>query len=411
MSIKKFTLSNGITVINDRRNIDTASFQFLVKTGAAYETKQFGISHLTEHLMFKATDKRTSNQVNSEIKFTGAMSNAFTDHGYTCFFFESLTKHFEIVLDVYADFLTHKNIPDHDFKKEKDVVLQEIAMYKDNDTDVNFDNAYKRIFGLRPVGGSASCVKKIKLKDVYQYIAATYIPKNILISVCSKFSNRKIKKLLEKHFKCIQATTRSYEDYDFHPEFRIEEKFNKVKGTTKKVKKGLNQTRVVLFVPLAKDYSIKTKLTRDILLQIFSRGLSSVLYTQLREEMGLIYRCSADIFYETVGFKQPYLLISTSTEPKNIKPLIRELNRVMVLLSTYITEKDVQKALNCIEMQSTKFTAYSYANDNIANYLNHGLVKNDRYYEKIMKSITYDDVVNEAKSWGKEDFIIQMLGN
>ena len=62
-------------------------------------------------------------------------------------------------------------------------------------------------------------------------------------------------------------------------------------------------------------------------------------------------------------------------------------------------------------MQNTKFTAYSYADDNIANYLNFDLVKNDRYYEKIMKSITYDDVVNEAKSWGKEDFIIQMLGN
>lgn len=409
MSIKKFTLSNGIIVINDRRNIPTAAFMFRIKTGAANEVKQYGISHLTEHLMFKATTKRTSEEINKAIKFTGAISNAYTGEGCTCFFFESLTRHFETVLDIYADFLTSKQISEQEFISEKNVVLQEIAMYKDDFNSVNIENLFKRVFDLEPVGGNTKSVEKLKLKDILNYIKCTYIPKNITISVCSKFSHRKIKHLMEKYFSDLHDSTQPIH-YDANPEIKMKKAFEKAVGKTRKVKKELNQTQVAMIVPLKYTDSIKQHVIRDLLTQILANGLSSILYTELREKLGLFYRCFGNHFVQTAGYKQPYVLIETSTEAQNVKKLIRELNRVIVLFCSYMTEKDLQKALNVLEMQHAKDTAQNIADYNLSCYVEHNTVLTDKQYDKILKTITFKDLTEEAKTWSHIDPIIQMLG-
>lgn len=409
MSIKKFTLSNGITVINDRRNISTAAFMFRVNTGAANEVKQYGISHLTEHLMFKGTSKRTSEEINKEIKLTGAISNAYTGEGCTCFFFETLTKHFETVLDIYADFLTNKRISEEEFVSEKNVVLQEIAMYKDDYGSVNVENIFKRAFALEPVGGTTKSVEKLKLKDIMNYIKCTYIPKNITISVCSRFSHRKVKHLLEKYFSAIKDSEPPMH-YDTNPEIKMKKAFEKAIGKTKTVKKELNQTQVAMIIPLSYTNSVKQCTIRDLLVQILTNGLSSILYNELREKLGLFYRCSGYHFVQTSGYKQPYVLIETSTEAQNVKKLIRELNRVIVLFCSYMKPNDLKKALNVLEMQHTKDTAQNIADYNLSCYIEHGFVLTDKQYYKILKSITFKDLTEEAKTWSHIDPITQMLG-
>lgn len=409
MSIKKFTLSNGITVIHDRRKVLTSAFCFSVNTGSANELKHYGISHLIEHLMFKSTAKRTAQEINQQIKFTGAISNAYTAYGRTCFWFESLPKYFETVLDVYADFLTSKCITDEEFSKEKDVVLQEIAMYKDDDTEVNFDNMFKRAFGLHPVGGYTKTVQNITKEEVLEYIAKTYTPNNITISVCSNLFHYRLKQMLEKYFNCLKNNDLP-ESYNDKPSKKIKSYFEKAVGTTRKVKKELNQTKICMIVPLNSYSTIKTKMIRHILLQIMCRGLSSIMYRVLREEKGLFYRLSAEIFYKTSDFEQPYLLMETSTEPKNIKQLLKNIKKILASMDSYITKEDFQKALNILEMQSIKETSFDIAEDNIDLFNIFKNIYSDRQLDKILASITFKDIVEEAKSWSKNKMIVQMLG-
>lgn len=410
MSIKKIILSNGITVINDRRNISTAAFYFSIKTGSANETKHYGISHLTEHLMFKSTFKRTAQQINQEIKNTGAISNASTGYGSTNFWFESLSKYFETVLDVYADFLTHKNISDEEFQKEKDVVLQEIAMYKDDFDSTNLDNLFKNAFGLQPVGGLTKTVEKITKINVLDYVKHCYTPENTVISVCSKFSHRKIKHLMEKYFGNISSES-ILPTYNSTPEKKMSTQFKKTIGKTRRIKKPeLFQTKFSMILPLETDISIKRYITRNILMQIMCHGLSSTMYKELREEQGLFYRMTADMFNRISSFKQPFVIIETSTESKNIKKLTKGINNILINLDSYINEKDVQRAKNIMEMQNVKDTAYDFAGSNLMFFNDYNEIHSDKFYDKIVDSITLQDILKEAKTWAKYKPIVQLLG-
>ena len=131
--MKKAVLANGLTVLYYPKKGNSVVVEAMIKVGSCHEKNdERGISHFLEHILFEGTSKRPTNkEISNEIERIGGDFNAYTSTGKTCFYAKVLKKHFSIAADVLADILQNPLLREEDIKKEKNVVLKEIAMIYD----------------------------------------------------------------------------------------------------------------------------------------------------------------------------------------------------------------------------------------------------------------------------------------
>ena len=125
-------LENGLVIIGEQDpNAHTTAGGFWVSTGARDERPELmGISHFLEHMMFKGTDKRSAEDVNRDFDAVGAVNNAFTSSEMTAYWAHVLPEKMDDTIEILADIL-RPSLRQDDFTSEKQVILEEIAMYDD----------------------------------------------------------------------------------------------------------------------------------------------------------------------------------------------------------------------------------------------------------------------------------------
>src|SRR3990167_4175398 len=131
--MKKVVLGNGLTILYYPKKGNSVVVEVMINVGSCHEkSDERGISHFLEHILFEGTKKRPTNkEISNEIERIGGDFNAYTSTGKTCFYAKVLKKHFLIAVDVLADILQNPLLKEKDIKKEKNVVLKEIAMIYD----------------------------------------------------------------------------------------------------------------------------------------------------------------------------------------------------------------------------------------------------------------------------------------
>ncbi len=184
MQFKKTTLDNGLTIIGEV-NPAAASMAagFFVRTGARDETPEIaGVSHFLEHMVFKGTARRTPLDVNREFDEIGATYNAFTSEECTVFFGAVLPEFQERLLDLLADIL-RPSLRKEDFDIEKNVILEEIAMYQDSPKHKLFEKLLAQHFNGHPLGnsvlGSCESIGGLRQEQMLEYFNSRYSPGNI----------------------------------------------------------------------------------------------------------------------------------------------------------------------------------------------------------------------------------------
>src|SRR6056297_1494736 len=132
MEFKKAVLDNGLTIIGEVNDQAlSAAVGFFCRTGSRDETPEIsGVSHFLEHMMFKGTDKMTALEVNKAFDQLGAKFNAFTSEENTVYYAAVLPEYIRDVTELWAQ-LMRPSLRDDDFNIEKNVIKEEIAMYKD----------------------------------------------------------------------------------------------------------------------------------------------------------------------------------------------------------------------------------------------------------------------------------------
>ena len=152
MEFKKKILSNGLSIIGEvNKSAKSASIGFFVKTGSRDETAQInGVSHFLEHMLFKGTEKLNSQQVNEAFDKTGAQFNAFTSEETTVFYAAVMPEYLAEVTKLWIE-LMRPALRDEDFNIEKNVIKEEIAMYKDMPSFDVMDKCRKLYFGRASV--------------------------------------------------------------------------------------------------------------------------------------------------------------------------------------------------------------------------------------------------------------------
>ena len=131
-------LNNGLRVINDYMpEVESVSVNVWVKTGSRNETKNInGISHFLEHMAFKGTTTKNTQQIAEEFDNIGGSVNAFTSISQTAFYTKVLKENTERAVELLADIFQNSIFVESEMEKERKVILQELAMVKDDPSDI-----------------------------------------------------------------------------------------------------------------------------------------------------------------------------------------------------------------------------------------------------------------------------------
>jgi predicted Zn-dependent peptidase len=200
MEFKSEKLENGLVIIGEiNKSAKSAAVGFFVKTGSRDETEQInGVSHFLEHMLFKGTDKLSALQVNEAFDRTGAQFNAFTSEENTVYYAAVLPEYMAEVTELWTQ-LMRPALRDEDFDIEKNVIKEEIAMYKDLPSFDVMDQCRTLHFDGHPCGnsvlGSEESIDNLTAEQMRSYFAKRYAPNNIVLACAGNLDWYQIRSL------------------------------------------------------------------------------------------------------------------------------------------------------------------------------------------------------------------------
>src|SRR5207244_7763247 len=125
---QRWTLANGLTlIVQEDRSAPVASVQAWCATGSTTEDKHLGagLSHILDHMLFKGTETRSTNQIAQRIQDSGGYINAYTSYDRTVFWIDIPGKGAESAVDILSDAMMNSTLPPEEYVKEQEVIRRE----------------------------------------------------------------------------------------------------------------------------------------------------------------------------------------------------------------------------------------------------------------------------------------------
>jgi predicted Zn-dependent peptidase len=180
------TLPSGVRVISEQiEGVRSVALGFWIGTGSALESdEQAGLSHLLEHMLFRGTDSYRSHEIDELFDAMGAEINAGTDRETTSLYTRVMDRHLQRAFRAAAEMIWRPRF--ESLEAEREVVLEEIAMYEDDPQDRVFDVLGRAVFGSHPLGraviGNAGVVGGVTLAQLREFHAERYVPRDVVIA-------------------------------------------------------------------------------------------------------------------------------------------------------------------------------------------------------------------------------------
>ncbi|MDQ3587005.1 MAG: insulinase family protein [Actinomycetota bacterium] len=214
-------LPSGLRVVTERMpSVRSVAVGLWVRTGSRDESpEQAGISHFLEHLLFKGTERFSSEAIDQIFDAMGAEVNAGTGKETTSVYARSLDRHSERALEVIADMMLAPAYRDAD--SERQVVIEEIAMYEDEPSDKVHDVLAGAVFGSHPLGrpiiGSADVVDSVPIPDIAAYHDSRYVGSNLVLAAAGNLEHERVTEQAER-LLCADARRAERPDGALAPE-------------------------------------------------------------------------------------------------------------------------------------------------------------------------------------------------
>jgi predicted Zn-dependent peptidase len=283
ITTQKTVMPNGIRVLSESAPyVDSVSVGIWVGAGSRWEDPSvYGISHFTEHMLFKGTERRTAKQIADEMDSLGAHLNAFTDKEYTCFYAKALKEHLDVAMDVLTDMTLNSLLEPVEIDREKNVVLEEIKRHEDTPDDLVHDVFAQNIWQRHPLGnpviGTRKTVKSLTQERLRDYMAQEYAPDNMVISAAGNLEHEKLVGIVENLLGSWSGKRTAGDAIGVKP----------AKHVTYR-RKRTEQVHFCVGVP-GYAQSHNDKYTLAIIDSILGGGMSSRLFQEIREKRGLAY--------------------------------------------------------------------------------------------------------------------------
>jgi len=188
--VERTVLPNGLTlIVKVDRSAALASVQAWVKTGSIHEGALLGggLSHYLEHLLFKGTERRAGREISASVQAHGGYINAYTTFDRTVYYIDLPCEHMEVAVDILADAVLHSTLPAGEVAREKEVILREIAMTRDDPDDRLWQSLFAAAFRehpyRHPVIGHRDVFSAMGRDELVAYYTTRYVPNNIVVVI------------------------------------------------------------------------------------------------------------------------------------------------------------------------------------------------------------------------------------
>jgi predicted Zn-dependent peptidase len=325
------TLNNGLRMVHMQTESKVAYCGFAVGAGSRDEQPgEHGLAHFVEHTLFKGTAKRKSWHIINRMERVGGELNAYTSKEETLVYSIFMEQDFNRAAELLSDLIVNSQFPEKELEKEREVVIEEIQSYKDNPSELIYDDFENMLFDGHALGhhilGDKKSLKLFTSAHGFSFINRCYTADNMIFFSVSRADFKKIRQTAEKYFSDIpgaKSLIKREIPKDISP-FRIVRK------------RKTHLSHVVIGSRACNMYEEK-KYPLFLLNNILGGpGMNSRLNISLREKRGLVYTVESNITsYTDTGVFAIYFGIDRKNREQAIDLVEKELNN---LRNTKLTE-------------------------------------------------------------------------
>jgi predicted Zn-dependent peptidase len=278
------TLDSGVRIVTEAMpSVRSVSLGLWIGTGSRHESDdQAGLSHLIEHLLFKGSSKYSSLEIDQIFDAMGAELNAGTGKETTSVYARMIDDHLPTAFDVMADMVFRPTFGEVD--AEREVILEEIAMYEDDPQEKVFDVFGEAVFGQDALGraiiGRAPVIAQTPVEEIAAFHASRYRPANVVIAAAGAVDHEALVGLArERSGLAGQNSTASAPPAPERPVAAVRRRFER---------KDTEQYHVCLGAVGISRHDDRRFALR-VLDTLFGGTSSSRLFQEIRERRGLAY--------------------------------------------------------------------------------------------------------------------------
>src|SRR5215813_1949223 len=205
-NIQREVLPNGLIVLSEEMaHIRSVAIGIWLKTGSRDESPDLnGISHFSEHMVFKGTKTRSARDIARQVDSIGGNMDAFTGKETICFNIKVLDEHLPIALDILSDLVLNPIFHPRDIVREKGVILEEIKMDEDNPDylvhEIFTQNFWKDHPLGKPILGTKETVRSFEQQKLFDFYSQRFAPNNMIISAAGHLNHQNFVNLIKERF-------------------------------------------------------------------------------------------------------------------------------------------------------------------------------------------------------------------
>ena len=340
---EKTVLSNGLRVVSSSLpHTRSVSISIFIGAGSRYEGDDIaGVSHFLEHILFKGTRRRpTAREISEEIEGIGGVMNAGTDKELTVYWAKVGDHRFVATLDILADSLLNSLLDPQELEKEREVILEELAMTEDSPADIVNILIDELVWPHQPLGrdtgGTPESVKAITRDHVIRYMEQLYVPQNTVVAIAGNVTHQEV----------IDRVAEYLGDWQPHPfatwyPAQISNDTPRLRLRSKKTE----QAHFCLATP-GLSAAHPDRYVLDVLNAVLGEGMSSRLFLEIREKRSLCYDVHSYVnHYLDTGST----VVNAGVDPSKLDEALRAVKEQLVKMFDGVPDKELIKAKEFIK--------------------------------------------------------------
>ncbi len=403
MTYQLATLDNGLRVATEfLPGVESVAISISTNVGARYETDRTnGISHLLEHMAFKGTKTRSAKDIAEAFDNIGGQINAYTSMEHTVYYAKILKENIELAVEILGDIMKNSVFDRDELEREKDVIIQEIAMHHDSPEDLIVDYFDDVAFKNQPLGrsilGTEELVASFTRNDVMGYMHTYYTPQNMVISAAGNLNHAEFVRLVSTYFSFADSAT---------PPACLDAIY---RGGDARVTKDLEQLHLIIGLPAITIHDPRYH-TLQLYSNILGGGMSSRLFQEVREKRGLAYTVySSASSYVDCGVAGIY----AATNAEKAGELSGVLCEQIAGMARAIRPEELSRAKNQLkaELLMARENPQSVASWIGRHLLTFGTYRHAAEIIRRIDAVTLDDVGSLAAELTKGKLTVAALGD
>ncbi|MGI9148650.1 MAG: M16 family metallopeptidase [Chloroflexota bacterium] len=339
----KIVLPNGLRIVSSSLpHTRSVSISIFVGAGSRYESDDIaGVSHFLEHMLFKGTRRRpTAREISEEIEGIGGVMNAGTDKELTVYWAKVGDHRFAATLDILSDSLLNSLLDPLELEKEREVILEELAMTEDSPADIVNIMIDDVVWPHQPLGrdagGTPESVRATKRDAVIRYMQQLYVPENTVVAVAGNVTHAEVVARASEYLGEWKSqpfgTWYPAEIPDDTPRLRLRSK-------------KTEQAHFCLATP-GLSAAHPDRYVLDVLNAVLGEGMSSRLFLEIREKRSLCYDVHSYVnHYLDTGST----VVNAGVDPKKLDEALKATIEELLKMAERVPDRELVKAKEFIK--------------------------------------------------------------